>query len=484
MIRNIIATVLFSAGLLVNSTQASDFADISSHWAKDDIKKAVSNGFVEGYSDGSFKPDISVTRAEFIKMVSMALGLKAINTDGQWYTAYVTSLREAEIIDDEFTALDMSAPITRKEMAMIAVKCVDLKLTGSMLDAANMGLLHGASNVSMESDGTTSRAQSVTVIERILDLKAGKKIDVDKTAVSISEVEASGTNIKSLLNLEPIKLPAKIELYDSLETVIDKMIVVDMSDPQSAYHDWIPKLDNRASSFESQYVVALHFNIKNLAPKEGWDTFLLWPYIDVNFSYSYSVPHVIVPSQYNTPLSKQNYAKDMSVVQEWDEWFLVGLPKDYKKYDKYALTHYLSLRKTNMDGAFYLTQSGNVKDFILKNTTGLPGYVQKTQYADEQGKWAEEIDKWDFSDSSIVTAWKRDGVKNQFPRADTDFYYMEQNWGIGKTSKVIYFFDIPDLSKEEREEIINGLFENDPKSIDKWKSYVVPVYRKGWDLPS
>lgn len=53
---------------------AVTFSDISKHWAKSYIEKAVSYGFVNGYEDGTFKPDTPITRAEFTKMVNSVLG--------------------------------------------------------------------------------------------------------------------------------------------------------------------------------------------------------------------------------------------------------------------------------------------------------------------------------------------------------------------------------------------------------------------------
>ena len=44
--------------------------DLEDHWAKDDINKLVTAGIIEGYEDGSFKPDKSITRAEATKIVN------------------------------------------------------------------------------------------------------------------------------------------------------------------------------------------------------------------------------------------------------------------------------------------------------------------------------------------------------------------------------------------------------------------------------
>jgi hypothetical protein len=47
--------------------------DISEHWASSAIKKAVALGIVNGYPDGTFRPDEGVTRAEFTSMLMNGL---------------------------------------------------------------------------------------------------------------------------------------------------------------------------------------------------------------------------------------------------------------------------------------------------------------------------------------------------------------------------------------------------------------------------
>lgn len=63
MIALLLAILIASSGV-VESAQI-EFKDISSHWAKDIIVETASKGFINGYEDGSFKPDnmISVKEA-------------------------------------------------------------------------------------------------------------------------------------------------------------------------------------------------------------------------------------------------------------------------------------------------------------------------------------------------------------------------------------------------------------------------------------
>lgn len=51
----------------------SDFNDISGHWAENEIRRAASLGWIKGYTDGSFKPDQNITRAEVASMINRML---------------------------------------------------------------------------------------------------------------------------------------------------------------------------------------------------------------------------------------------------------------------------------------------------------------------------------------------------------------------------------------------------------------------------
>ena len=54
-------------------TTPATFSDVSSHWAKDEISIAANHGWIKGYEDGSFKPDQKITRAETMTLVNRVL---------------------------------------------------------------------------------------------------------------------------------------------------------------------------------------------------------------------------------------------------------------------------------------------------------------------------------------------------------------------------------------------------------------------------
>lgn len=49
------------------------FNDVAGHWAEAEIDKAAGNNWIHGYSDGSFRPDQFITRAETITLINNVL---------------------------------------------------------------------------------------------------------------------------------------------------------------------------------------------------------------------------------------------------------------------------------------------------------------------------------------------------------------------------------------------------------------------------
>ena len=54
------------------TTNSTTFSDVNqSSWYYDDLNKLSTLGIVNGYPDGTFKPENTLTRGEFIKMLTM-----------------------------------------------------------------------------------------------------------------------------------------------------------------------------------------------------------------------------------------------------------------------------------------------------------------------------------------------------------------------------------------------------------------------------
>ena len=51
----------------------SEFTDIAGHWAENEIEQAATLGWILGYSDGTFRPNNQITRAESMTMINRVL---------------------------------------------------------------------------------------------------------------------------------------------------------------------------------------------------------------------------------------------------------------------------------------------------------------------------------------------------------------------------------------------------------------------------
>ena len=58
-----------------DTNPAIQFTDVSGHWAESTIKSFVNAKYINGYSDGTFRPNNSITRAEFVKILNKYFGL-------------------------------------------------------------------------------------------------------------------------------------------------------------------------------------------------------------------------------------------------------------------------------------------------------------------------------------------------------------------------------------------------------------------------
>ncbi len=178
---------------------APQFVDLQlAAWAIDPIEALAARHVIEGYEDGSFRPNVQVTRAAFVKMLMLALDLEENEasssfTDvqqGAWYAGPIAAAERLGIVkgksDGTFGVNDF---ITRQDMAVMAHRAAaiaNITLAGSggevFADQAAIadyavnavqamqaaGILNGMTNQSFVPDGLSTRAQAAKVIYSIL----------------------------------------------------------------------------------------------------------------------------------------------------------------------------------------------------------------------------------------------------------------------------------------------------------------------------
>lgn len=116
-----------------------EFKDIESHWAADSIQRAANAVIINGYQDGTFRPDNTATRAEFITMIGRTLGLSS-TVDGEfdfadanqvptWARSFFVQLIQDGVINGYGdNTLRPAHQITRTEMAVIMVRALGISV--------------------------------------------------------------------------------------------------------------------------------------------------------------------------------------------------------------------------------------------------------------------------------------------------------------------------------------------------------------------
>jgi uncharacterized lipoprotein YddW (UPF0748 family) len=121
----------------VSPMAASPFPDMEGHWAAPYIEGLAANGIINGYPDGSFRPDEMVKRADFVLILSALLGLGhdggaqppdfADVAQDAYYAAALGAAQSAGIVtgvgDRKF---DPESHITRQDLFVIAYRAFSM----------------------------------------------------------------------------------------------------------------------------------------------------------------------------------------------------------------------------------------------------------------------------------------------------------------------------------------------------------------------
>ena len=168
--------------------------DITGHWAETAIRSLVGTGAVSGYPDGAFRPDNTITRAEFATALAKAFNLpdgegKVFeDTAGHWAKDYIAAAYAAGIIEgysqQQFGPDDL---ITREQMAIMIVKASGLQAASGQLNftdspavsawayswvvsAVNNQLMNGyGEDNTFRPQANATRAEAMTVIHNALN---------------------------------------------------------------------------------------------------------------------------------------------------------------------------------------------------------------------------------------------------------------------------------------------------------------------------
>ena len=138
----------FSKYMILESNKT--FEDIANHWAKPYVESMVAKNVIQGYSDGTFRPNDEITRAEFAAMVINGLELEVVKYNDEftdisgeeWHANYVATMKELDFLEGyEDGSFRPNAKITRGEMATILSNIIDVEVNEEEVDTLLSGFI-------------------------------------------------------------------------------------------------------------------------------------------------------------------------------------------------------------------------------------------------------------------------------------------------------------------------------------------------------
>ena len=119
---NAIGMGKFSLGVVNSIPKFSDVT--SSTWCYKYVVEMCDADVIDGYSNGTFRPNNTVTYGQALKLIMLAAGYPVQEKTGtHWASGYLTKAKSDKLVSG---TVDLDAPITRLAVAQIAAKAMEL----------------------------------------------------------------------------------------------------------------------------------------------------------------------------------------------------------------------------------------------------------------------------------------------------------------------------------------------------------------------
>ncbi|MFR8523511.1 MAG: S-layer homology domain-containing protein [Gallintestinimicrobium sp.] len=220
-----------TAAMIVPSVPAMAApSDIAGHWAESVITQWQRKGLIQGYEDGTFKPGNTITRAEFVTLMNNAKGFWSeggINfsdvKNGSWfYSAVARAVAAGYVKGYSDGSFKPNNTITRAEAAVMIANTAKLSANeagayrftdigsipawarGSVGAVVAAGYMTGYPDGSFDANASISRAEAVSSLNRMLGGTAYQPTqpttpttDTTKTTSDDVVIENKGTTLKN-----------------------------------------------------------------------------------------------------------------------------------------------------------------------------------------------------------------------------------------------------------------------------------------------
>lgn len=210
LLQRLLPLAMLAAMLLSAVPAAAAFRDTAGHWAEKTLDEWQDEGLIDGYGDGSFQPNGTVTRAEFAKLVNRTLGFTAESeisfsdvTERDWFHAEVARAVAAGYAQGSGGLFRPNQPVTRAEAAAMLARAAGLAANEEGADAfadaasipawakGSVGAAAEAGYMTGYPDGTFGALGSITRAEAVVTLNRARR-SAQKTVI-----EQAGTTLEN-----------------------------------------------------------------------------------------------------------------------------------------------------------------------------------------------------------------------------------------------------------------------------------------------
>ena len=147
----ILANALKADGYAYDPFYPISYTDIGDSWYTEAVRIVSQAGVFQGYSDGTFKPEGKITRAEWVATLRRFQDLKKVSGNdmglsmGHWATEEIEAAYQAGwlgVYQDGIAHFDADKPITRQEVAYVSNKAFDRVLDKAYLKRNVNNMIH------------------------------------------------------------------------------------------------------------------------------------------------------------------------------------------------------------------------------------------------------------------------------------------------------------------------------------------------------
>lgn len=118
---------LIAEGILNKEIKETPHEDLKGHWAEPTVRKFIEKGYINGYPDGTFKPDNNITRAEFVTLTNKVFAyviekeeqFKDVNPGDWFYKEIRKAVAQGYINGYEDSTFRPNNSISREEAAVV-----------------------------------------------------------------------------------------------------------------------------------------------------------------------------------------------------------------------------------------------------------------------------------------------------------------------------------------------------------------------------